>query len=156
MHGPHTSCHSTIVRTLACIIPSMSRIRRLIAADRWPWTWSASLVVWGLTPPARMVAPWTIAAGILATAVAVEIPDRRRRDRLQLAGISAIGTAAVALIGLDVAVIGVVVALAVVAAVVGDRLPAVPHRAPRAERIAARRARTDARHAAADAAEVWS
>ena len=131
-------------------------LRRAFAADRWPWTWSAILIGWGLTPPAEVVAPWAIAAGILAVGIGLEVPERRRRDRLQLAGLSAIGTAAVSLIGARVAVLGVVVALLIVARVVGDRLPAVPQRTPKAERVAARRARLDARHAAADAAEVWS
>lgn len=131
-------------------------LRRAVAADRWPWTWSAILIGWGLTPPAAMLAPWAIAAGVLAAAVAVEVADRSRRDRLALAGVSSIVAGVVPLIGMSWRLAPLAVALVIVARVVGDRYPAVPQRAPKAERVAARRARIDARHAAADAAEVWS
>jgi len=130
-------------------------IRRLFAADRWPWTWSLLIVLWGLTPPARTVAPVVVAAGILAAAVAVELPERRRRDRIALAGASAMIAGVVPLLGLGWQLVPTVIVVAVVARVVGDRYPAPLQRASRADRQAARRTRNDARHAADEAAEVW-
>jgi hypothetical protein len=119
----------------------MHTLRRLFAADRWPWTWSVFLLAWGLIQPHAWIA-------------AVEIADRARRDRWQLAGCASIATGAAHLVGVGWHLVLLAAALAVIAWRVGDRTPGA-QRAPRIDRRAARRADRDARHDAADAAEAW-
>ena len=132
----------------------MHTLRRLIAADRWPWTWSVILLAWGLIQPHAWIAAVQIAAGLAVTGTAVEIADRARRDRWQLAGCASIATGAAHLLGVGWHLVLLAAALAVIAWRVGDRTPGA-QRAPRIDRRAARRADRDARHDAADAAEAW-
>ena len=134
----------------------MHTIRRLLAADRWPWTWSALIVACGAIQPWRWIALLQVAAGLAAVATAIEIVDRRTRDRLQIMAASCLAAGIITIIGWSWDLLSVVAAVAVIAWQVGDRTPGMARlTADKVDRRAQRKAHRDARHAAAEAAEAW-
>ena len=102
---------------MTAVVHLVRIVRRAVAADLWPWTWSLILAVIGLQLPAS-AAPWTLAVGLTGAAWAIQIPARATRERVQVASISVAAVGALAALGWSWPIVG---ALAIIAAVVGDR-----------------------------------